>query len=141
MRSRMNVTRVPGPLVAALEAGEVAAVVMGPRAVPEGAPLEPLLPDWENAQRQWFARHGTVPINHLLTVRTEVLRSDPEAVRELYDALAAGIDARGDERLRYGVPAVAEAVRIAVRYAAQQHLITTEPTVDELFADFQRYLG
>ena len=138
-----NVTRVPGRLADLLEAGEVAALVMGPRAVPEGAPLEPLLPDWRDEQRAWFARHGTVPVNHLLTVRTNVLHADPGAVREVYHALAAEIDVHQGgkpHRIRHGVEAVAEAVRIAVRYALGQQLITKAPTVEELFAGFRRYV-
>jgi 4,5-dihydroxyphthalate decarboxylase len=90
-----------------------------------------------------------VPINHLLTVRTDVLRADPEAVRGVYDAFAAQIDARydngsdaaGPRRISHGLnDALVRAVNLAIRYAAQQHLIVDEPTADEIFADFEQYM-
>ncbi|KAA9156953.1 hypothetical protein FPZ12_026415 [Amycolatopsis acidicola] len=137
-----NVERSSGKLVDLLQAGDISALVIGPRAVPEGAPVEQLLPDAKAAAQAWSQRHGTVPINHLLTVRTDVLRNDPEAVRGVYDAFAAEIDAKtsgeaGPHRIGHGLTdSVRASLEIGIRYAAQQHLITREPTVDELFADY-----
>jgi 4,5-dihydroxyphthalate decarboxylase len=139
-----NVERTSGPLLDLLRAGDIAALLIGPKAVPEGAGLTPLLPDWQTAEKAWYDKHSTVPINHLLTVRTDVLRDDPAAVRGLYDAFAAEIDARGDtgpKKVSHGLDdTLLGSVRLAVRYAAQQHLISDEPTAEEIFADFHQYL-
>ena len=139
-----NVERTSSSLVDLLRGGDIAAVLMGPKAIPEGAPFEPLITDWREAERAWYDRHAAVPINHLLTVRTDVLRDDPEAVRGVYDAFAAEIDAHSGaepHKISHGLnEGLRNSVRLAIGYAAQQHLITGEPTVDEIFADFQRYV-
>ena len=143
-----NVERTSGSLVDLLVAGDIAAVLIGPQAIPAGAPLEPLIADWQGAERAWYERHSTVPINHMLTVRTDVLRNDPQAVRGVYEAFAAEIDAAsgaapggGPRRIGHGLDdSLVGSVRLAIDYAAQQHLITTKPTVDEIFADFHQYL-
>ena len=143
-----NVERSTETLVDLLRAGEISAVVIGPKAVPEGAPFEPLIPDSREVEKAWYERHSTVPINHLLTVRTDVLREDPEAVRAVYDAFAAEIDAHspadsasGPRRVSHGLnDSLLKSVDIAIRYASQQHLIAAETSPDEIFADFRQYL-
>jgi 4,5-dihydroxyphthalate decarboxylase len=139
-----NVERTSGSLVDLLRADDIAALLIGPKAAPEGVPLTPLLADWQTEEKDWYDRHSTVPINHLLTVRTDLLRDDPEAVRGLYDAFAAEIDARagtGPRKVSHGMDdTLLGSIRLAVRYAAQQHLISAEPTAEDIFADFHQYL-
>ncbi|HWC83825.1 MAG TPA: hypothetical protein VG756_28020 [Pseudonocardiaceae bacterium] len=139
-----NVERTSRSLVELTESGAVAAVLIGPKAIPEGAPLTPLIEGWPDAEKAFYQRHATVPINHLLTVRTDVLREDPAAVRGLYDAIAGEIDARGDaepRKISHGLnDGLLDSVGLAIRYAAQQHLIKSEPSVAEIFADARQYL-
>ncbi|MBY8855048.1 ABC transporter substrate-binding protein [Nocardia sp. CA2R105] len=143
-----NVERTSDSLVDLARSGDITAVVMGPKAVPADAPLEPLIEDYKTVEQAWYQRHQTVPINHLLTVRTEILREDPEAVRSVLDTFAAEIDAwtaksePGPRGYGHGLTdSIREALRLSIDYAAQQHLITDKPTVDDLFADYNRYLG
>lgn len=141
-----NVELTSGNLIDLLQTGGIAALVMGPRALPTDAPLEPVLENWKDAQRKWYERHSAVPINHLLAVRTDVLRDDPDAVRGLYDAFATEIDATVDSdsgpcRVSHGFnDGLLNSLRLGIHYAAQQHLIKSETTVDDIFADFHRYL-
>lgn len=141
-----NVQRTSATLVELLRSGDVAAVLIGPNAIPDGAPFEPLISDWRAAEAAYYERHAAVPINHLLTVRTDVLRDDPAAVRGIYDAFAAEIDATADpgagpRRVSHGLnDGLLRSVALAVRYAKQQHLTSTEPSPEEIFADFQQYL-
>ncbi|WP_157117088.1 ABC transporter substrate-binding protein [Nocardia vaccinii] len=143
-----NVERTSGALVDLARSGDIAAVVMGPKAVPAGAPLEPLIQNFREVENAWYERHATVPINHLLTVRTDVLREDPEAVRGVCEAFAAEIDAwtakseAGPRGFGHGrTESIRESLRLAIDYAAQQHLISGKPSVDDLFSDYDRYLG
>lgn len=143
-----NIERTSASLIDLARSGDIAAVVMGPKAVPADAPLEPLIEDYRAAERAWYERHSTVPINHLLTVRTEVLREDPEAVRSVYETFAAEIDAwtaksePGPRGYGHGLTdSIRESLRLSIDYAAQQHLISARPTVDDLFADYHRLRG
>ena len=45
--------------------------------------------------RQWHARHGVVPINHMVVVTEALARAQPDAVREVYRMLQAAKKATG----------------------------------------------
>ncbi|MEU0447782.1 ABC transporter substrate-binding protein [Streptomyces tendae] len=137
-----NVERSSGTLMQLLHAGDVAAVI-------GGSGLVPVVQDWETAGQAWAERHATVPINHMLTVRTDLLRSKPEVVRGIYDAFTASIDATraqapGSVRERavsYGLnDALLSGVRLAIQYAREQRLIRSSVTAEDLFADYTEYL-
>ncbi|MFE9601003.1 hypothetical protein [Streptomyces hokutonensis] len=116
-----------------LRAGDVEAAVLGPRAIGgQGEGLVPLIPDAEAAGLAWIDRHGTVPANHVVVVRDDVLRSEPDAVLALYRALQDAIAATGHERddspAGRAVAAgwsdsLANCLEIAGRYALEQELV------------------
>ncbi|WP_330309574.1 MULTISPECIES: hypothetical protein [unclassified Streptomyces] len=118
-----------------LRGGDVAAAVLGPRAIgSRGTPLVPVLEDAEAAGHAWIERHGTVPANHLLVVRDDVLKSSPDAVTALYRALARAIaDTAGE---RDATPAgravaagwsdaLARCLETAAGYALEQRVVRT----------------
>ncbi|KAA9159312.1 hypothetical protein FPZ12_020640 [Amycolatopsis acidicola] len=143
-----NVERTTGKVLDLLERGEVTAAVLGPPAL-DGAqgPLVPIIPDWREAEEAWGARHNTVPINHMLTVRRDLLEAEPGTVSELYQAFAKQIETRkaGEtgsrvRALRAGVTdELVAGLQVAIDYALQQNVIRTPVTVAELLADFTRY--
>jgi 4,5-dihydroxyphthalate decarboxylase len=103
-----------------LRAGEADAAVLGPRAIGgQGEGLVPVIEDAQAAADAWVARHGTVPINHTLVVRDDVLRARPEAVTELYRALGAAGAAAG------WTDSFAACLEAAGRYALEQQLVRT----------------
>ena len=146
-----NVERTSGKLLDLLRTGDISAAVLGPVAIDDdGAALVPVIQNWQDAEQAWFERHSAVPMNHMLTVRTDVLKNDPEAVKGIYDAFTASIDAAKSDgpqtsrqrAVTYGLnDALVSALRMAIRYAREQRLIQSEVTVEELFADFTQYLG
>lgn len=76
-----------------LRSHDVCAAVLGPKAIGgQGAGLVPLVADAEDAGLAWTERHKTIPANHLLVVRDDVLRTRPEAVLAVYRALKKTID-------------------------------------------------
>jgi 4,5-dihydroxyphthalate decarboxylase len=95
-----------------LRAGEVDAAVLGPKAV--GGQGAGLVPDADAAADAWVARHGTVPVNHMVVVRDDVLRRDPASVHALYLGLRATASAEWIVSLE-----------IAARYAFEQQLVRT----------------
>jgi 4,5-dihydroxyphthalate decarboxylase len=125
-----------------LRTGDVAAAVLGPRAIgTQGVELVPVLPDAPAAAQAWIDRHGTVPVNHMVVVRDEVLESAPQAVAALYRALAASIAATADQRDTSPAGRVvaagwsgelAESVRIGAGYALEQQVVRTPVDVDRI---------
>ncbi|MEU4657744.1 hypothetical protein AB0G32_28065 [Streptomyces sp. NPDC023723] len=129
-----NVERSKAERVAdLLRSHDVSAAVLGPKAIGgQGAGLVPLVADAEQAGQAWIERHGTIPANHLLVVRDDVLRDSPDAVRAVYRALAQAIadtaGERDDSPAGRAVTAgwslrLTACVEIAAQYAREQGLI------------------
>jgi 4,5-dihydroxyphthalate decarboxylase len=109
----------------------VDAAVLGPKAIGgQGAGLVPVIPDAQAAAEAWIKRHGTVPVNHMVVIRNEVLDAAPAVYRELKAAIEATKPAPpvaagwSDE--------LAAALRIAGRYAFEQELVSVPADVDAL---------
>ena len=62
--------------------GEIDAAVVGDK-LPDQR-LKHLIPDPDAAAQKWAERHGGIPINHMLVVRTEISRSRPDVVRDVF---------------------------------------------------------
>lgn len=109
-----------------LHDGDVAAAVLGPRAIGgQGEGLVPVIPDAEAAGQAWVDRHGFVPVNHLVVVRDDVLRAVPDQLR----ALAGALGAEWSDQLR-------ACLELAVRYALEQELIRSPIDIDAIEKDF-----
>ncbi|GAA4601851.1 ABC transporter substrate-binding protein [Actinoallomurus liliacearum] len=122
-----------GTVVDLLQAGDVAAAVLGPRAVGgQGEGLVPLIEDAEAAGRAWVERHGTVPVNHVVVVRNAVLEEDPGAVDALYAALKAATAGAEPPVAAGWSEQLAKALEIGGRYALEQDLIRTAVDVAEI---------
>ena len=65
-----------------LFAGELDAAIIGTD-LPDDQRLQPVLPDPHAAARAWAERHRMLPINHMVAVKTELLRERPQVLREL----------------------------------------------------------
>jgi 4,5-dihydroxyphthalate decarboxylase len=127
------VQRAAGPVSRLMADDEVVAAAIGPRALAaEGIALTPVFDDPDAADEAWIARHGTIPVNHLVAVRADRAASAPERVTALYRALCAGIDATADQRdatahgraVRHGwTDDLREAIEIAGRYGVEQGLL------------------
>ncbi|MFF7329531.1 hypothetical protein [Streptomyces sp. NPDC008150] len=138
-----NVERTSSTLKDLLHDGDIAAMI-------GGSGLVPVVQDWQEAERAWFDRHATVPINHMLTVRTDLLRSDPEAVRTIYEAFTSSIDDTRSQAPRsvreravtHGLnDTLVAGVRLAIQYAREQQVIRSEVTPETLFADYTKYIA
>jgi 4,5-dihydroxyphthalate decarboxylase len=145
------VERTDSTLVDLLKSGDIAAAVLGPQAIDEdGAELIPVIPEVDAAERAWEERHHTIPVNHMFTVKTEIVENDPDAVRALYQAFTEAIDearAQGvttnrQRSISYGLnDALLTSLEIAIRYGREQDLLRKPVTVDEIFADFRQLAG
>jgi 4,5-dihydroxyphthalate decarboxylase len=117
-----------------LRAGEADAAVLGPRAPGgQGEGLVPVIPDAAAAAAAWIERHQTIPVNHMVVVRDDVLRDSLDSVRALVNALRAAIAATAAERdpatpagrvVRAGWDdSLARALETAAGYALEQDLV------------------
>lgn len=146
-----NVERTSGELIDLLRREDIAAAILGLIAIgDDNAPPVPVISNWREAEQAWEDRYSGIPINHMLTVRTDLLKNDPAAVRGLYKALTASIDdVRADgprtsrqRAVTYGLDeALLSPLRVAIRYAREQELIRSDIAADEIFSDFARFVG
>ena len=127
-------------------AGELAAGIYG-QDLPDDKRLQSVIPHPEAAARQWHAKHGVVPINHMVVVTEDLARSQPETVREVYRMLlaskrAAGMPKPGGLDMQpFGFEACRPALQMIIDYCVQQQLIPRRFEVEELFDDTTRALA
>ncbi|MFM0397435.1 substrate-binding domain-containing protein [Paraburkholderia phytofirmans] len=123
--------------------GELAAALLG-EDMPKDERVRTLVPDAQSAAKDWFARTGVVPINHMFVVHEKVSKEHPEVVRELYRMI---VESRS---LAEGVPAVfppigleanRKGLQLAIDWALDQKIIPRRLSVDELFDDVTGSLG
>jgi 4,5-dihydroxyphthalate decarboxylase len=102
--------------------------------------LKPLFPDAAAEEKSWFAKHGVMPINHMVVVSTTLSSQHPEAVREVFRLLqqSAALAPTGTPRL--DKQEMRRSLEMIIGYTAQQGLIPRAYVVDELFDDLTRTL-
>jgi 4,5-dihydroxyphthalate decarboxylase len=119
-----------------LIAGELDAAVYG-AALPKDPRLQSVVPDPEAAARSWYGKHGFVPVNHMVVVTDELVRSNPNAVAELYRLLEAGRKAAPPsgniDTAPFGKAANRRCLELLMSYCEQQKLISRRPNFDELW--------
>lgn len=123
-------------MLAMLRAGALDAAVVGNDA-PNDPGLRPVFPDPDAAAEAFWRKHGLVPVNHLVTVRRE-LAERPDLIAELLrmfqDAKAAACsDTGGRDPLPAGRAALRPAIELALRFSAEQGLLSRRLAVDEVW--------
>ncbi len=104
-----------------------------------------VIPEPEAAARDWLAKFGAAPINHMLVVKKSVVDEHPEAVRELYRMFAEGkrrmARQAGDiDFLPFGLEATRRGLEVAIDLAVEQKIIPRSFTIDEIYEDARRVL-
>lgn len=108
-------------LLAMLKDGTLDAAVFG-NETPDDPALRPVFPDVAAAGEAFRARHGFVPVNHLLVLRRDVADSRPEVAPELLRVF------NGTTRA-----ALNPAITLAIRFCAEQGLLPRPLTLDEVW--------
>jgi 4,5-dihydroxyphthalate decarboxylase len=123
-------------LVAMLRHGELDAVIVG-NEVPNDPSLRTVFPDLEASAEAFRRKHGFVPVNHLVAVRSELARSRPDLILELVrlfrQANIAAPHAADRERYRIGRSALQPAISLVLRYTAEQGLLPRRLDIDEVW--------
>ena len=94
------------------------------------------------AAAAWRAKHGALQINHMVTVKESLLRTDPDAVREVWRLLAESLAAAGAPELNpFGWQANRRNLEVALGCIYRQGLVSKRYGVDELIDDATRSLN
>ena len=101
--------------------------------------LSPLFVDVAAEEKAWFAKHGVLPINHMVVVKQDLSDKHPEAVREVHRLLQESNKASAASP-HFSAQDIRRSLELIIRYTAQQGLIPRAFTVDELFDDVTRAL-
>jgi 4,5-dihydroxyphthalate decarboxylase len=110
----------------------------------EGPDLKPLFANAAAEELSWFAKHGVVPINHMVVVSEALSKSHPDAVREVFRLLQRSASLTPADA-RPGLPKLTademgRSLALISEYCAQQGLIPRAYAVDEMFDDVTRTL-
>jgi 4,5-dihydroxyphthalate decarboxylase len=124
------------PIIQMLVDGELDAV-LGEKV--EHPDLKPLFADAAAEEKAWFARHGVVPINHMVVVSQTLSEKHPDTVREVHRLLAESIKA-SSAAPHFTSDEMRRSLELIIGYTAQQSLIPRPFSVDELFDDVTRAL-
>ncbi|MGO4764168.1 phosphate ABC transporter substrate-binding protein [Cupriavidus sp. 2KB_3] len=122
--------------------GELAAALLG-EDMPKDPRVRTLVPNAQEAAKDWFAREGVVPINHMFVVHEDVSRQRPDIVRELYRMV---VESRRQADVPslfppVGLEANRKGIELAIDWALDQRIIPRRLSVDELFDDVTGSLG
>jgi 4,5-dihydroxyphthalate decarboxylase len=101
--------------------------------------LKPLFADVAAEEKAWSARHGISPINHMVVVSAELSRNHPNVVREVHRMLRESAAAAPSAPC-FTPDEMRRSLQTITHYVAQQKLIPSEFSVDELFDDVTRAL-
>lgn len=120
--------------------GRIDAAIFG--AEPPDAPVMPVIREADSAGREWAARHGGIPINHMVVIHESIARTRPDVVREIYRLLIASRNSAGtiDEGVRFGVERVRDSLDVIIDFALRQALLPRRVAVDELLDASMRVL-
>jgi len=125
--------------------GELDAAIFGGN-IPSDPRLKSVIAEPETAAKEWYKKHATVPVNHMVVVKSALAKSDPGAVREIFRMLQAGKKAAGlpkpgaIDTIPFGFQAVKPALELMSSYALEMKIIPRRFSVEELFDDSTRAL-
>ncbi|MEM7774787.1 MAG: hypothetical protein AAF732_04205 [Pseudomonadota bacterium] len=119
--------------------GEIdAAIMTGTVGNPD---IKPLIVNPDEAAQRWHASNTAIQINHLVVVRSSLVQSNPDLVRQVYNMLleskhASGLPKPGEIDMNpFGVTANRRNLDVIIDFTFRQGLIPRKPDVEELFDD------
>lgn len=130
----------------ALLRGQVDAIIAG-GAIENQDKLRHVISAPQDAARAWSERTNVVPINHVVVVKQDLLKANPQAVAETYRMLiesrrvAGEMPASSSRDLQpFGFDALDTSLRKVIDYAFDQQMIKKRYTPEELYGDVRAAL-
>jgi 4,5-dihydroxyphthalate decarboxylase len=128
-----------------LRDGEIAAAILG-NDLPNDPNMPAVIPNHREVDEAWHARHGFIPINHVVVVTEKLAREHPDAVRAAYRLLVRA-DALSREngtasgRSMFGFARLRQPMQYILDTCWQQLLLPRRLSVDEIFETAAGILG
>lgn len=97
--------------------------------------VKQLFSDVAAEEKAWIAKHGVVPINHMVVVSKQLSETRPDIVREVQRMLEASRAAAAGKSVSFTKDEMDRSLELIIDYSAQQELIPRKFSVDELFDD------
>ena len=122
---------------------EIDAAILG-NDLPDDPEFAPVIGRPSEAAQAWYAKHGVVPINHVLVVRKEMASRHPDVVRELWATIQdarRSLPSATPDMYPLGIDAVRPALDLLLSYCEQQSLLPRKLRSDEIFADAEPFLA
>jgi 4,5-dihydroxyphthalate decarboxylase len=125
-------------LVDQLRDGDIDAAILG-NDLPKDDAFAPVIRDHRAVDQSWVARHGFMPINHVVAVSEEAFATKPKAVRAAYQLLSraaaeAERPAGSPDVTLFGADKLRGPLRFLVEECRRQQLIGRSLDVDEILA-------
>jgi 4,5-dihydroxyphthalate decarboxylase len=124
--------------------GELVAALLG-NDMPKDPRVQRLVPNPHEAARDWYAREGVVPINHMFVVHEDISKNRPDVVREIFRMI---VESRAlteggvpEPFPPIGLEANRKGLQLAIDWSYEQKIIPNRISVDELFDDTTASLG
>jgi 4,5-dihydroxyphthalate decarboxylase len=126
-----SATRAPADanMAEMVKSGELAAAI----GVPVGDGLRSLVPNAAQAEADWAAKSGVRTVNHVLTVKQELVDENPKLPAELTDLFQRARGNNGAAVPPIGVEPNRKAFETLARYAHEQGVTPRLMTIAELF--------
>jgi 4,5-dihydroxyphthalate decarboxylase len=101
------------------------------------ANVRPVIPNAEEAAAEWSRQTGIIPVNHIVSVRTDLLLQHPWLAGELMklfeEAKRKAGGSAGEASQPYGLEPNRRSMQMLLDFAAQQKLTPRVYQADELF--------
>jgi 4,5-dihydroxyphthalate decarboxylase len=125
-------------LVDQLRDGDIDAAILG-NDLPKDDAFAPVIRDHRAIDRAWVARHGFMPINHVVAVSEEAFATKPRAVRAAYELLGrSAAEARrpagSPDVTLFGADTLRAPLRFLLEECRRQQLIKRSLDIDEILA-------
>jgi 4,5-dihydroxyphthalate decarboxylase len=116
-------------MVDMVKSGELAAAI----GVPASDGIRPLVPDAAKAEADWAAKSGVRTVNHIVTVKKDLVDKDPTLPRRITELFQRARGSNGASVPPIGVEPNRKAFETLARYAFEQGVTPRLLTMEELF--------
>ena len=126
-----NASRAPANknIADMVKSGELAAAI----GVPLAEGLRTLVPNAAQAEADWAAKSGIRTVNHILSVKKDLVDKNPRLPQELTDLFQRARGSNGASVPPIGVEPNRRAFEALARYAHEQGITPRQMTMEELF--------